>query len=156
MPCFPTLDALLFCEFHPVQGPRITWQLPQDVVSVDVFEALSEFLIPKPQLCGRLITWLGTSHINYASAHSLYSKYQRWTIMGFPVSIEDKKYERNAYLFNCAFVFENLNESPSCYELVVQKLAHSLRTLEVYLPTEAAELSPYSSVIDRDCLCFQR
>jgi len=52
---FSVLLGLFFAEFHPVQGPKISYQVPEALISADVFEAFSEFIIPKPQLCGRLV-----------------------------------------------------------------------------------------------------
>ncbi|KAJ3052220.1 Nitrogen permease regulator 2 [Rhizophlyctis rosea] len=50
--------------------------------------------------------------------------------MGYPVSIKDDKYERNALLFNMCFVFEKEAETES-YEQIVRKMARVLRSLEV-------------------------
>ncbi|KAJ3408488.1 Nitrogen permease regulator 2 [Chytridiales sp. JEL 0842] len=77
------------------------------------FDSISEYIIPKPILCNRLVTISTTHH----------------KIMGYPVSIEDPKYKRNALLFNLCFVF-NKGADTSSYEQVVRKVARVLRSLE--------------------------
>ena len=80
------------------------------------FDAISEYIIPKPELCGRLVT--------------LYA--DDYKIMGLPVLIEDSKlYERNNFLFNLCFVFDK-NASTTCYNQVIQKIAREFRNMEVY------------------------
>lgn len=51
-------------------------------------------------------------------------------IIGYPVCIENTKYERNALIFNLCFVFDAVT-NVLCYEPVVTKLAGYLSTLEV-------------------------
>ena len=56
MAAFPRLLGVFYAEFHPVQGPRIAFQWPPGLMASDLFDAMSEYLIPKPQLCGRLVS----------------------------------------------------------------------------------------------------
>lgn len=51
-------------------------------------------------------------------------------ILGCPQSIEDKKYKRNALLFNFGFVFDP-NAETTVFQPVVKKLSGCFRTLEV-------------------------
>ena len=52
------LRSIFFAEFHPVAGPMIRCQAPskgvdgsaKDIVTKEMFEAVSCFIIPKPQL----------------------------------------------------------------------------------------------------------
>ena len=53
-------------------------------------------------------------------------------ICGFPIFIDHEKYNRNQYIFNICFIF-NQNTNTCSYEAVVKKLACDLRTLEVNL-----------------------
>jgi hypothetical protein len=75
------LRAIFFAEFHPVQGPRIRCQTPRDdeVISKDVFDDISVFVIPKAELVGRTIT------VNVKG----------YKVVGYPVVLQDKKYKRN-------------------------------------------------------------
>ena len=53
-------------------------------------------------------------------------------IIGCPVSIANKKYDRNALMFNCCFLFDG-DTRTARYEPVVKKLANYLTQLEVSL-----------------------
>ena len=47
------IRCIFFAEFHPIKGPEIRCQAhtnPKDKVTKDIFEAISVFVIPKPQL----------------------------------------------------------------------------------------------------------
>ncbi|KAI9362936.1 nitrogen permease regulator 2-domain-containing protein [Zopfochytrium polystomum] len=96
------------------------------------FDSISEYIIPKPSLCNRLVTISTDSHL----------------VVGHPVSIENPtRYERNAFLFNLCFVFDKrdglgttgggtgagpFGEGISAaYEKIVRKMARVLRSLEV-------------------------
>ncbi|KAJ3249367.1 Nitrogen permease regulator 2 [Chytriomyces hyalinus] len=127
---FPVLTALFYAEFHPIQGPVVVCSMPDNAITsgkvdsrsgnpasedIILFDAISEYVIPKPSLCNRLVSVMATN---------------TRVIVGHPVSIEDPKYERNAFLFNLVFVFEaHANFQP--YEQIVRKMARFLRSLEV-------------------------
>jgi hypothetical protein len=57
---FPRLLALFYADFHHIQGPRVVYEVPSgfmtDKSSAFDFDAVSEYIIPKPELCGRLVT----------------------------------------------------------------------------------------------------
>lgn len=78
------------------------------------FDALSEYILPKQELHGRLVA-IST---------------QDFKIVGLPVSIEDPKYERNTLLFNVCFVFDR-EAATGCYDQVVRKIARELKALEL-------------------------
>ncbi|GAA6001211.1 hypothetical protein JCM10207_007466 [Rhodosporidiobolus poonsookiae] len=85
------------------------------------FSSIIDFVIPKPELCGHLITKATRT-----------SK-----ILGLPVRIVDEEkyhgsksiYNRNAFIFNVCFVFERDAEL-SVFEPVVRKTGRTLRTME--------------------------
>ncbi|GAA5862907.1 hypothetical protein JCM3774_006683 [Rhodotorula dairenensis] len=104
--------------FHPTGGePAVGRANP---VLFD-FSSILDFVIPKPELCGHLITKATRT-----------SK-----ILGFPIRIVDEEkyhgsksvYNRNAFIFNVCFVFERDAEL-SVYEPVVRKTGRSLSALE--------------------------
>lgn len=88
---------------------------PEDTDGPLAFDSISEYIIPKPELCGRLVTIF------------LNAKYK---VLGYPVLLEGPKYERNNLLFNLCFVFER-HDSTGEYEQVVRKIARELQNLEV-------------------------
>lgn len=108
------LKCVMFCEFDPHLGPQIAYQAPEDYISKGQMDSIAPYIITKPQLQSRLISL----------------KAFGYNFMGFPVIIEDKKYNRNALLFNTVFVF-NEDDQVKEYEPVVKKLAGYLRTLEL-------------------------
>ena len=47
------IRCIFFAEFHPITGPMIRCQAaanPKEIVTKDIFDAISVFVIPKPQL----------------------------------------------------------------------------------------------------------
>ncbi|XP_076357504.1 nitrogen permease regulator-like 2 [Tachypleus tridentatus] len=107
------IKCILFSEFHPVAGPKITFQTPEEYVSKEVFDSLSVYIIPKPEFQGKLIT---VNALGYK-------------IIGYPVGIDNPKYARNRLIFNLCFVCD-ANLRTVQYEPLVRKLANYLVTLE--------------------------
>ncbi|KAI9559768.1 hypothetical protein GHT06_013774 [Daphnia sinensis] len=117
------IQAIFFSEFHPTLGPKISYQVPEDYVSKEIFDAVSVYIIPKEQLDSCIITVNVLGH----------------KITGYPVRISDEKYPRNFLIFNLCFVCDSDARTVQ-YELVVRKLAEHLVTLEVeqnFLSTES-------------------
>ncbi|XP_046384502.1 GATOR complex protein NPRL2 [Ischnura elegans] len=108
------IRCIFLCEFHPVAGPKITCQVPADYVSKENFDAVSVYIIPKAQLQRSIltVTVLGKK------------------ITGFPISIDNPKYARNAFYFNLCFVFDSWARTVH-FEPVVKKLSEFLVTLEM-------------------------
>nr|XP_002738243.1 PREDICTED: nitrogen permease regulator 2-like protein-like [Saccoglossus kowalevskii] len=111
------IKCIFFSEFHPVAGPKITYQVdsePGDYISKEMFDIFHVYIITKPQLQNKLITVNALGH----------------KIMGCSVGIENAKYSRNALLFNLCFVFDSLSNTTP-YEPVVKKLASYLIAMEL-------------------------
>jgi len=137
---FPRIHSIFFSVFDNEKGPVVQHQVPEGTIvphSPDTdpsnsnglndalfctkpiidFEAISEYIITKEQLNGRLVS---VCNNNYK-------------VMGVPVCITDHvryKLLRNEYRFNLCFVFERDAETSS-YEPIVQKMATVLEVLEV-------------------------
>ncbi|KAG0051264.1 Nitrogen permease regulator 2 [Gryganskiella cystojenkinii] len=115
---FPRLLSIFYCTFHPIQGPKVLYEVPEGSILsktsplVD-FDSISEYLIPKAELCSKLVT-ISTPTCK---------------VIGFPINLEHKKFQRNALMFNLAFVFDKDAEISS-YEPVVRKMARVLKALE--------------------------
>lgn len=87
------------------------------------FKNLSEYIIPKAALCGRLISCAAPSLQASPNAQS-------YKILSHPVILYDQaKYPRNSFVFNLAFVFDG-RADVRAYEPVVRKCARELRDLE--------------------------
>lgn len=82
--------AVLFAEFDNRLGRTLSLQEPAGYLSPEAFDDISEYLIPKPQLCGRLIVMRGAAR----------------NVLCWPVCLEDTVYERNALFFTLALVLE--------------------------------------------------
>uniref|UniRef100_A0A5S6Q079 Nitrogen permease regulator 2 n=2 Tax=Trichuris muris TaxID=70415 RepID=A0A5S6Q079_TRIMR len=121
----PPLLCLIYAEFDARVGPRIVYQVPEEIVSKELFDSLSAFLIPRSELVDRLIK------VDLPSLK----------IMGYPKAIESKKYERNAFIFNLCFVVANVAEVDFVYEPLVEKLAKSLEAFELECSFLSAESS---------------
>ncbi|RKP10896.1 nitrogen permease regulator 2 [Thamnocephalis sphaerospora] len=117
---FPRLAALFYAEFHPTLGPTVTYDVPEGALTspdpharlLD-FDAVSEYVIPKPSAIGRLLTLTACGY----------------KIVGYPMCLPGAHYPRNELRFNLVFVFSRHADTRS-YEPVVQKMAETLRTLE--------------------------
>ncbi|KAF9577399.1 Nitrogen permease regulator 2 [Lunasporangiospora selenospora] len=115
---FPRLLSIFYCTFHPIQGPKVLYEVPEGSILsktaplVD-FDSISEYLIPKVELCSKLVT-ISTPTCK---------------VIGYPINLEHKKFQRNALMFNLAFVFDKDAEISS-YEPVVRKMARVLKALE--------------------------
>ncbi|XP_015764200.1 PREDICTED: nitrogen permease regulator 2-like protein [Acropora digitifera] len=121
------IQCILFCEFHPIAGPKIVHQFPEDYISKEKFDCVAVYIIPKPELQSKLITINALEH----------------KFVGCPISIENAKYSRNALLFNVCFVLAP-DVDTIRYEGVVKKLAGYMVTLELesgYLSQEDTKSS---------------
>ncbi|XP_012925781.1 nitrogen permease regulator 2-like protein isoform X3 [Heterocephalus glaber] len=108
------IECIFFSEFHPTLGPKITYQVPEDFISRELFDTVQVYIITKPELQNKLITVTAMEK----------------KLIGCPVCIEHKKYSRNALLFNLGFVCDA--QAKTCaLEPIVKKLAGYLTTLEV-------------------------
>ena len=96
-----SLAGLFFVEFHTQYGRTLAFQQPCVLLS-DVFDAISDYLIPKPALCGQLIV------IREVDG----------TVLCRPMCLENAKYDRNALLFSLGMVVKPTDDgnfpNPGC------------------------------------------
>lgn len=78
-------------------------------------------------MCDNILT---SSYIKIIIVVVICSEVGEYRIMGCPKCIDDKKYERNAFIFNFVFVFSSSIDT-STYEPVIQKMGNAFRTYEV-------------------------
>ncbi|XP_062853920.1 GATOR complex protein NPRL2 [Trichomycterus rosablanca] len=108
------IECVFFSEFHPTLGPKITYQVPEEYISRELFDTVQVYIITKPELQNKLITVTAMDK----------------KLIGCPVCIEHKKYSRNALLFNLGFVCDARTKT-CALEPIVKKLAGYLTTLEL-------------------------
>lgn len=77
------------------------------------FDLVKSYVIPKPQLCNRLVTF----------------KVGKYRVVGYPVKISNPSYPRNLFVFNFSFVFPYNGES-AVYETSIRRLARMFMALE--------------------------
>ncbi|KDQ17467.1 hypothetical protein BOTBODRAFT_105417, partial [Botryobasidium botryosum FD-172 SS1] len=94
----------------PTAGTSVMPSKRQPLVD---FNSILEYVIPKPQISGRLV------HCNTP----------RHRILGFPVVLRDARYTRHTLRFNLCFVFDRWADV-SCYEPIVRKCARVLTECE--------------------------
>ncbi|XP_047481812.1 GATOR complex protein NPRL2-like [Penaeus chinensis] len=106
--------SIFLSEFHNIAGPKIVYQYPENYVTKEVFDAVSVYIIPKPQIQKRIITVNVLGH----------------KITGYPNEIKNLKYVRNALIFNLCFVCDSKSRTVH-YEPAVKKLSEYLENLEL-------------------------
>jgi nitrogen permease regulator 2-like protein len=110
-----SLSLLSPSDYRPLslgaQSPRK--RSPSGTRTLFNFEDISQYVIPRRELCGRLVTCSTAEH----------------RIMGFPMALRGK-YERNYFEYNLCFVFER-GADLSCYEPIVRKVSRVLTSCEV-------------------------
>lgn len=77
------------------------------------FDHVKNYVIPKPALCNRIVSF----------------KVGKYTVVGYPVTIADGSYHRNAFVFNFAFVF-NYSGHSNVYCSAIRRLARMFMALE--------------------------
>lgn len=108
------IECIFFSEFHPTLGPKITYQVPEEYISRELFDTVQVYIITKPELQNKLITVTAMGK----------------KLIGCPVCIEHKKYSRNALLFNLGLVCD-AQTNTCALEPIVKKLSGYLTTLEL-------------------------
>nr|CAG8534991.1 14023_t:CDS:2 [Entrophospora candida] len=117
----PRLVSVFYTIFDEEKGPKVVFEVPEGSIiptesstPIIDFDSISEYIIPKPKLCGHLIN-ISTD---------------TYKVLGHPINIKDENYPRNFFLFNLCFVFA-YNADTSSYEPVVRKVARVLTSLEI-------------------------
>lgn len=123
---FTPIIAIFYSAFHPTGGPQVLCQVPSGAIvppsdpdsstlqsPLFRFDVVKNYVIPKPQLCNRLVTF----------------KVDKYRVVGYPVKISDPSYPRNHFVFNFSFVFQYEGES-TVYETSIRRLARMFMALE--------------------------
>ncbi|EGW31550.1 uncharacterized protein SPAPADRAFT_56377 [Spathaspora passalidarum NRRL Y-27907] len=78
------------------------------------FDTVKNYVIPKPQLCNRLISF----------------KINKYKVIGYPVNMENPRYSRNSFSFNFCFVFPYDKGDISPYEPAIKRMGQMFQVLE--------------------------
>lgn len=157
IPLHPKANVQLFyATFDPKLGPTVLYQVPENLITslslsetsrsrsrsrdstnshsptnalLD-FAPISEYIIPKKSLHGKLVTLLTTGLDD--------GERVEYRVMGFPnvLAGEGGRYQRNEYMWNLCFVFE-AGSSLEAFEPIVRKCARILCSAEVGDPAES-------------------
>ncbi|KAK3645134.1 Nitrogen permease regulator 2 [Elasticomyces elasticus] len=116
------LQAIFYARFHPERGPSVVHQYPKGSIvssakdgghNLVSFSDISAYIIAPYELCGRPFSICSDGY----------------RILGFPISVEDQKYDRNRFTFNVCFVLDDkTNAQP--WHRVVAKTAAFFRNME--------------------------
>ncbi|KZO96293.1 NPR2-domain-containing protein [Calocera viscosa TUFC12733] len=112
VPSTPSVSPTTSTVFASHPNPALAHSAPRAPAQVSPlfdFNDVSEYVIPKTQLCNRLVICTTPRH----------------KIAGFPVLLESTKYPRNEFRFNACFVFAR-NADLGCYEPIVRKVGRVL------------------------------
>lgn len=153
------IGGVFYAEFDNIVGPKIVYQSPDGFFDPEDFDAVSEYMITKPDLCGKVVSVLhagfragprkGRSALyRHATAAAALSAEAREDTAGvlssssaggaatpvkvvtFPVGLSHEKYMRNSLLFSVGFVLP-AEADAAPYEPVLRKLGLYLFTMEV-------------------------
>ena len=108
------LLGLTYSEFDNHVGPQLRFSFPENIMSSESFEQLSDFVIVGRHLTNKIIV----------------VKTEAFQFANFSVIIDNEKYERNALLFALGLVL-SLEDDPEPYEVVLRKVASTLVALEL-------------------------
>lgn len=112
---FTPIHTIFYSNFHPTEGSKVGYQFPPNNLqnfSIN-FNSVKNYIIPKPQLCHKLLTM----------------KYENYRIVSYPVTVNSSSYSRNFFSFNFVFIFRYDCET-SPYEPAIERLAKMFRVLE--------------------------
>lgn len=120
---FIPILAIFYAVFHPTEGTKIIHQVPEGSIISNVsaitdnslfnFDTIKNYIIPKPQLCNKLISF----------------KIDKFRVLGYPVNIESEDYARNSFNFNFGFVFP-YDSDTTPYEPAIKRMGKMFRVLE--------------------------
>nr|AAT92885.1 YEL062W [Saccharomyces cerevisiae] len=112
---FVPIHTIFYSVFHPTEGSKIKYEFPPNNLKNHGinFNTFKNYIIPKPILCHKLITF----------------KYGTYRIVCYPVTINSPIYARNFFSFNFVFVFPYDCET-SPYEPAITRLGKMFKVLE--------------------------
>eukprot|EP01084_Bolivina_argentea_P182778 315489_1 len=86
------LRFLFYANFDNKVGPQLPICVPHPFITLKEFNEIAGYIIPRPSLSHRLISFHWKSNI----------------ILNYPIRIEDSKYERHAFFFSFGMVLKRI------------------------------------------------
>jgi hypothetical protein len=106
--------GITYSQFDNIVGTKLMCSYPKDVLSTDLFESISDYVIVGKNLSGKtiMIQMDGIKYLNLS------------------ICVENSKYERNSLLYAFGFVLTSETDS-EMFEPILRKLSSSFLALEV-------------------------
>ena len=111
-------------------GPQLKYSHPQDVLTKDTFEAISDYVILGKHLCDRLIL----------------VSMEKCQLLSYSVAIENSKYERNCLTFAFGFVLGPLADIDA-YGKALTNLVTNFVDLEVRIQVHLPYQDIYGALV---------
>ncbi|SCU80960.1 LADA_0B10462g1_1 [Lachancea dasiensis] len=129
---FVPAHCIFYSLFHPTEGTKVRHEFPPGCLEASgiKFDTIKNYIIPKPQLCNKLLTF----------------KYGSYRLVCYPVTVVASYYARNSFSFNFVFVFP-YDCATSPYEPTIKRLGKMFTVLE--------EQSQLLSKAERDLVYFR-
>lgn len=109
--------CLFYSEFNTEKGAEIIYQLPVDYIKQEEFVKVSEFVIPRTELCDKLVSLkLGDAYL-----------------LGYPIYLCNQSYDRVKFQFNfCILLSQKEYESHYyLYDLLLKKIGKTFESIEI-------------------------
>ena len=110
----PPLKGLFYAQFDNEVGPQFVHVIPEGLLNESTIENVANYIFPKPELCGSLLTIRGTS---------------KFKLMSCPLFIESSKYTRHRFTFAFGMVFFQ-EDDVGPYGPVLRKISRFFHKLE--------------------------
>ena len=110
----PPLKGLFYAQFDDRVGPQFLHVVPRELLDDSITERVSNYVLPKLELCGCLLTVRGVSKLK---------------IMSCPLYIESPRYARHRFTFAFGMVFGQ-DDDVGPYGPVLRKIARFFHKLE--------------------------
>lgn len=129
---FVPIHTIFYTLFHPTEGSKVRFQFPPNSLENGGlnFDTIKNYVIPKPQLCNKLLTF----------------KCGNYRLVCYPVNVNAGYYARNSFNFDIVFVFD-YDCATSPYEPAIARLGKMFKVLE--------EQSQILSKAEQDPVYFQ-
>lgn len=109
--------CLFYSQFDIEKGGEIIVQYPNGYLSNEEFIKISEYVVPKPELCNKSISVkLGSSYL-----------------MGYPIYLTSKNYNRTRFQFNFSLIIkeDSFEVSGIVFDLLLMKIAKTFEEFEI-------------------------